>query len=226
MAIFMVASVCSAQSLDEIVNKYYAASGIEHLEKAQTAVLKGNVSMMGMDLPMTVMVKRPNKIRVVQEFSGMEIIMTYDGEKGFMINPLSGITTPTELPLDQVSGVLEQNVLDDQLMAAFRAGKATLSGEESVDGKPAYKITVQSPGGNEVILFIDKGSFLIVKTMVTTEQMGQVMEVETYVRKYKVINGVTFGSEVAQYISGQEFGGMTIETIEFDKPLDDSLFWL
>ena len=48
LAAFLVASVCSAQSLDEIANKYYAANGIENLEKAQTMTMKGVVSQMGM----------------------------------------------------------------------------------------------------------------------------------------------------------------------------------
>jgi outer membrane lipoprotein-sorting protein len=71
MAIIMVASVCNAQSLDDIANKYYAANGIENLEKAQTMSMKGVVSQMGMELPITIMFNKPNKVKVIQEFNGM-----------------------------------------------------------------------------------------------------------------------------------------------------------
>ena len=86
----LVASVCSAQTLDEIINKYYAANGTEILEKASTLYIEGNVSQMGTDMPIIVSVKKPDKVKVVISFSGMDIITAFDGEKGYMINPLSG----------------------------------------------------------------------------------------------------------------------------------------
>ncbi len=93
----LVASVCTAQTLDEIVNKYYAANGTEVLEKATTLYMEGHMSQMGMEMPMTITVKKPNKVRVVITFSGMEIITTFDGEKGYMVNPLSGAAEPVEI---------------------------------------------------------------------------------------------------------------------------------
>lgn len=53
MAIGLMASVCSAQTLDEIVNRYYAANGTEILEKATTIFMEGNMSQMGTEMPMT-----------------------------------------------------------------------------------------------------------------------------------------------------------------------------
>ena len=70
----LVASVCSAQTLDEIINKYYAANGTEILEKASTLYIEGNVSQMGTDMPIIISVKKPDKVKVVISFSGMDII--------------------------------------------------------------------------------------------------------------------------------------------------------
>jgi len=226
LAAFMVASVCSAQSLDEIANKYYAANGIENLEKAQTLTMQGTISQMGMELPITIMVKKPNKVKVLQEYSGMEIIVLFDGEKGYMVNPLTGSSDPVEIPGDQLSNIQEYNVFRDSFLEAFKAGRVTLDGEEDVEGKPAFKLTITSEAGTTTTLFIDKGSYLTVKTAQTVNQMGQEMLVESYVREHKVINGARFGTVIAQFVNGSELGGMTFEKIEIDTPIDDSVFKL
>jgi len=226
LAVIMVASVCSAQSLDEIANKYYAATGIEKLEKAQTIIMQGTASQMGMDIPITIMGKKPDMVKMVQEFNGMEIIIAYDGVKGFMVNPLTGASDPVEMTAEQLSGVKEYNVFKDSFMEAYKAGRVKLEGEEAVEGKPAYKLSVTSESGTTTTSYIDKESYLVVKTAQTVSQMGQEMLVESYVREYKEINGVKFGTKIAQFVEGSEMGGMTFEKIEFDTPIEDSVFKL
>jgi outer membrane lipoprotein-sorting protein len=226
LAALLVASVCSAQSLDEIVNKYYAANGTENLEKATTLSMEGRVSQMGVEMPMNIMVKKPDKVRMVITYSGMEIITTFDGEKGYMVNPLAGMAEPMEIPAEQLSGVQEYNMFRDNLLESFKAGRLKLEGEEAVDGKPAYKLIVTDEAGKPTTVFIDKESFLTVKSVATVEQMGQVMEVESYMKEYMEVGGAKFVKVVTQMVNGMELGGMTVDKVELDKELDDSLFKL
>jgi hypothetical protein len=226
LAAIILASVCSAQTLDEIANKYYAANGLEKLENAKTMTLKGVVSQMGMELPLTIMVKKPNMVKVLQEFSGMEIIIAFDGEKAYMVNPMTGSTDPVELPAEQAGSVQQYNMFRDTFMDNFKAGRVTLDGEEAIDGKPAFKLTLTNETGEKTTYFIDKDSYLTVKTIQTVNQMGQEMEVETYIREHKVIDGIKFGTRIANFVNGAEMGGMTIETIEIDTPIEDSVFKL
>ncbi|MRR20549.1 hypothetical protein EG827_10225 [bacterium] len=222
----LVASVCSAQTLDEIVNKYYAANGSENIEKATTIVMQGMASQMGMEMPMVITVKKPNKVRMVITYTGMEIITTFDGEKGYMVNPAAGVTEPMEIPAEQLSGVQEYNLFRDNFLESFKAGRLKLEGEEAVNGKPAYKLTVTDEAGKASTIFLDKESFLTVKTVATVEQMGQVMEVESYVKEYIEVGGAKFPKVVVQMVNGMELGGMTIEKVEIDKEIDDALFKL
>lgn len=226
LAAIILASVCSAQTLDEIANKYYAANGLEKLENAKTMTLKGVVSQMGMELPLTIMVKKPNMVKVLQEFSGMEIIIAFDGEKAYMVNPMTGSTDPVELPAEQAGSVQQYNMFRDTFMDNFKAGRVTLDGEEAIDGKPAFKLTLTNETGEKTTYFIDKETYLTVKTIQTVNQMGQEMEVETYIREHKVIDGIKFGTRIANFVNGAEMGGMTIETIEIDTPIEDSVFKL
>ncbi len=226
LAAIMVVSVCSAQSLDEITNKYYAANGLENLEKAQTIVIKGIASQMGMELPLTIMVKKPNKVKILQEFNGMEIVMAYDGEKAYMINPMTGSTDAVEIPEEQAASVKEYNLFRDTFMESFKAGRVTLVGEEAVEGKPAFKLTMKSEAGAVTTYFIDKETYLTVKSVQTVSQMGQEMEVESYSKEHKVINGVTFATVITQFVNGAEMGGIKFESIEIDTPIEDSVFKL
>lgn len=226
MVSLLVASVCSAQTLDEIVNKYYAANGSENLEKATTLVMEGRVSQMGTEMPMSIMVKKPGMVKMIITYSGMEIITAYDGEKGFMVNPLAGMTEPMEIPAEQLGGIQEYNMFRDNLLEAFKDGRLKLEGEEDVDGKPAFKLTITDEDGTSSAVFVDKESFLTVKTVTSVEQMGQVMEVESYIKEYMEVGGVKFGKVVTQMVDGMELGGMTIDKIELDTPIDDSVFRL
>lgn len=220
----LVASVCSAQSLDEIVNRYYNANGTEKLEKATTLYMEGRATQMGTEMPMIISVKRPDKVKVIITYSGMDIITMYDGEKGYMVNPLAGMTEPVEIPAEQLSGVKEYNMFRNNVMDAFRAGKLKLDGEEQVNGKPAFKLTLTSESGDVSGLFIDKESYLTIKTTSKVSQMGQEMEVESYIKEYHDVNGVKFAKVITQMVNGMEMGGVTFDKVEIDREIADSVF--
>ena len=220
----LVASVCSAQSLDEIIKKYYAANGTEILEKASTLYIEGQMSQMGTEMPMIISVKKPNKVKVVFSFSGMDIVQAFDGEKGFMINPLTGGTDPIEMSAEQLSSIQDFNMFRDHMLDNFKAGRVKLEGTEDVNGKPAYKLSVTDEAGTVTGAFIDKESFLTVKTTAKVNQMGQEMEVESYMTEYMDVNGVKFPKVIKMMVDGMELGGMTYDKVEIDKVLDDSVF--
>ena len=220
----VIPSVCSAQTLDEIVNKYYMANGVEKIEKAGTIYVEAKVSQMGMELPMVISVKKPDKVKMVISIQGMDMINLYDGEKGYTVNPMAGSTDPIEMSAEQVSGMKQYNLLHDSFMEAFKANRVKLEGEEAVNGKPAFKLTVTDESGNVTTTFIDKDSYLVVKTVQKVSQMGQEMEVESYVKDYMDINGVKFPKTITQMVSGMEVGGITFEKAEIDKAIDDSVF--
>jgi outer membrane lipoprotein-sorting protein len=224
LAALMATSVCSAQTLDEIVNKYYAANGIENLEKANTIYVEGTVSQMGNEMPITITVKKPNKVKVVISFSGMDIITAFDGEKGYMVNPMTGATEPVEIPEEQLSSVQEYNMFRDNMLEAYKAGRLKLEGEEEVDGKPCYKVLITDETGNTTTAYIDKDTMLTFKAVSTVEQMGQKMTVESYIKEYMDVNGAKFAKVITQNVNGMELSGITFNKVEFDREIDDSIF--
>lgn len=222
----LMASVCGAQTLDEIINKNYSALGAESLEKAKTIYMEGRASQMGMEMPMVMQMKQPDKVRVVTTFNGMDIILAYDGVKGYMLNPMTGATAPVELPQEQLGDVQRYNMFHNQLLDQFRAGKLKLLGEEDVNGKPAFKIETAAEEGKPSYIFIDKATSMIVKAVATVNQMGQDYEVETYTKEYMDVNGIKFPKVTTSFVNGMEAGGMTFDKVEIDREMDDSIFTL
>ncbi len=135
-AIFtMTFTTINAQSLEDIVKKYSSAIKADQLASVATIKITGKMSTMGMEMPMTMYMKNPNKIKVVYSFNGQEMVSAFDGEKGFMVNPMTGSTTPVELTGDQLKQVQNNNVFSNEMLNYFKNGKLTLEGEESVNGQ-------------------------------------------------------------------------------------------
>jgi hypothetical protein len=90
-------SVINAQTLDEIVKKYSAATKLDKVMSLKTIKITGSMTMMGAEMPLTMWMKNPNKLRTVSSFQGQEMIQTFDGVKGYMVNPMTGSTVPKEM---------------------------------------------------------------------------------------------------------------------------------
>src|SRR4030042_6291196 len=93
----LAAAAINAQSLDEIVKKYAVANKLDQVSGKQTIKITASLSMMGMEMPMEMWMKKPNKIKSVTNFNGQEIVQVFDGEKGYMINPMAGSNVPVEM---------------------------------------------------------------------------------------------------------------------------------
>ncbi len=212
-----------AQSLDDVLKKHYAATGQEKLAAVKTFYVKAKISMMGMDMPMTIQMKKPDKFRIEMEAMGQKIIQAYDGETGWMQNPMAGAGT-TDLAGPELKQAMSQADLEGELYNYEKKGhSAELLGKVNADGKEAYKIKLTNADGTVKDYFIDAGTYLINKIKVTIESMGQTVDVETKVSEYKDINGIKMGSkmEISTPMGNQS---MIMEEIKLDESMDDSIF--
>jgi len=223
-ASLLVISVAGAQSLEDIVSKYSSAIKADQLAKVSTIMITGKMSTMGMEMPMTMFMKNPNKIKVVYSINGQEIVSAFDGEKGYMINPMTGSSNPVELTGAQLQQVQNSNVFSNEILNYFRNGKLVLEGEENVNGKPAFKVKASPDGTTPVYMFIDKDSFLLVKTTARVEQMGTTMDVESVMTDYVENNGVVMPKKTTASANGMEAAVITFDKIEVNVPIEDTVF--
>jgi hypothetical protein len=215
----IIMSVVSAQSLEEIVKKYTEANKLDKVANLKTIKITANMSMMGMEMPMVMWMKNPNKFKSVTTFNGQDMVQVFDGEKGFVVSPMTGSTEPVEMTPDQVKQTLRSSMFQNYMATYLKNGQLTLAGEENVKDKPAYKIEATVEGGTVIDMFIDKSSYFMVKTATTVS--GVTME--SYFTDYSETNGIMIPMKTS--ISAQGMDILTNFTkVEVDLPMEDSIF--
>lgn len=216
-------SVISAQSLDEIVKKYTEANKLDHVSSLKTIKVTANLSIQGMEMPMVLWMKNPNKIKSVTSFNGQDMIQVFDGEKGYVVNPMAGSTDPVEMTPDQVKQTLRNSMFQNFMANYFKNGQLTLDGEDKVNDKPAFKIKATIEGGTVIDMYIDKSSYFLVKTSTTTSQGGMTVTVDSYPTDYTETSGVMIPMKTTTSAQGMDIL-INFTKVEVDVPMEDSVF--
>lgn len=216
-------NVASAQSLNDILEKHFKAVGQEKIVAAQSYFIKAKISQMGMELPMEMKMKRPNKFRLEIEMQGQKMIQAYDGEKGWMIAPWLS-PDPQDLSGDQLKQAMDQAYLEGELYNFKEKGHtADFIGKVNLEGKEAYKIKLTTNDGSVKDYFIDVETYLIVMIKAKLSAMGQEIEVEQKMSEYKNFNGVNMATKIE---SNTPMGvmGVVIEELKCNQEFDDAIF--
>jgi hypothetical protein len=223
MAGLIMMSVINAQTLDEIVKKYTEANKLDHVASLKTIKITANMSVAGMEMPMTFYMKNPDKIKSVTSFNGQDMVQAYDGEKGYSINPMTGSTDPVEMTPEQVKQTLRSNIFQNSMANYLKNGQLALAGEENVNDKPAYKIKATVEGGLVIDMFIDKSSYFLVKTSTTTEMNGMTVTMDSYPSDYTETNGIMIPMKTTTSAQGMDII-INFTKVEVDLPMEDSFF--
>jgi hypothetical protein len=212
----------NAQTLDEIVKKFTEANKLDKISNIKTVKITANMSMMGMEMPVTMWMKSPNKIKNVMSINGQDMIQVFDGVKGYMVNPMAGSTDAVEMTEEQINSLTRNNLLKNKVAEYLKDGKLALEGEETINGKPAFKIKVNIPEATST-MYIDKESYFVVKTLTDINQGGQSMTVESYPSEYTETNGLMLPMKTTASAGGMDMV-TTFTKVEVDIPMEDSVF--
>ncbi|NQU55413.1 MAG: hypothetical protein HQ522_23090 [Bacteroidetes bacterium] len=225
LLILIVASVnvIRAQSLETILEKHFQAVGQDKIVGAGTFFMKAKISQMGMEFPMEMKMKRPDKFRLEMEMQGQKMIQAYDGEKGWMIAPWLS-PDPQELVGDQLKQAMNQANFEGELYDYKKKGHAMeFAGKVNLEGKEAYRIKLSAKDGSIENYFIDAETYLISKVKSKVSAMGQEVAVEKKMSDYKDFNGVFMATKME---SVTPMGNMNIiiEEFKIDQKFDDAIF--
>src|SRR5438128_466077 len=94
------AATASAQTLDDLIAKNYAARGHDKLKLVQSLRISGRMSSMEMgvaEAPLVLVQKRPSLTRMDVNFKGMTVVAAYDGTTAWQIMPFFGSDEPQKL---------------------------------------------------------------------------------------------------------------------------------
>ena len=212
-------------SLDAVLAKYYQASGIDKIKEWKTLTMTGKSIAQGMEFPVTILMKRPGKMRTEVEVQGNKMLQVIDGEAGWSVIPWSGSTVPQDMTVDEAKAMKDQADFEGPLFNWKEKGhKVELIVKEDMEGNSVYKIKVTRANGNIETYFIDAENFIPLKVSSVYKFQGNDVENDTYPGNYKEVNGAMMPFSVENKSKGQTVSSVIIDKYEVDKEMDDNLF--
>lgn len=228
-----VAGALQAQTADELVAKNLAAKGgVAKLKAVQGMRITGRVTLPnaggGLEIPMTILTKRPNRFRQESTVQGQKVVIAYDGKSAWMLNPLMTGDKPVPIEGDRAELLKQQADLDGPLVDYKEKGTAIeVMGTEDMDGKKLYKLKVTPKTGRTTYLFLDAETGLEAKTVMDApadpNSGAPAATMEIQFSNYQNVGGLMMPHTIQQKLNGQ-VAQVNIEKIELSPAVDESLF--
>ncbi len=215
-----------AQTVDEIVAKNLEAKGgLEKLKATNSVRMMGTALVQGTSVPVTTVSKRPNMMRNEIEMGGQKLVQAFDGTSMWMLVP--GMPAQ-EVPPGPQTEMLKRG-LNSQFDPPFvdykeKGHKIELQGKESEAGKDVYHLVVTPKEGPVSHYYIDAATGLETRTVTEIEDPAMKGKMETRMTDYRNIDGRMVPFSMTQMVNGTTVAEMKFEKVEFNVPIDDTLF--
>lgn len=229
LALVMIISlnlIAADLTVDDVIKKHIESmGGYEKLKSINSMKVTVKFIMQGIEGPAVVFNKRPNKFRLNATIQGMEMVQAYDGNIAWGIFPWGGNSDPQKLTEQQTKDLAEEADIDGALVDYQSKGhQVELMGKEDLEGTETYKLKVTTKNGNIRYIYMDSEYFLPIKITSKVKQGESEYEIDTYQGDYKEVDGllIPYSSEVK--MGGNTIRQMTLEKVEINPDVDDSLF--
>jgi hypothetical protein len=215
-----------AQTADEIFSKHIdAVGGKERLSGINSIKIEANMQVMGNDAPTNVVVLNGKGYRSESEFNGAKIIQVYTDRGGWMVNPMAGANTPTEMPEEQVKGGQAQIYVIPYLDYAAKGGKVEYLGQQKIGEVNAYKVKLTDKNGLATTYFFDPSNYYMIQATRTAEMMGQQMDLTMTFSDFKKTDyGWVMAQTTNVNMGGQFDITSKINKVEVNTAVDEKIF--
>jgi hypothetical protein len=230
LAIFCAGAVArpaAAQGLpkgEEILEKYIAATGGKAAyEKCKNRIAKGtlDIASAGIQGPMTIYAAAPNKMYMEAELGGIGKIE--DGTDGQVAWSISAVQGPRLKKGAEKVSTLRNADFYGVINWRKRFKKVECVGEQSIDGKPCYKLELTTPEGQLHTHYYDKSSNLLLKSTTTQETQNGKLPVESSFSDFKKVDDLLMPFKTKQKVLGQEVV-IALEKVEQNVKLPENRF--
>ena len=220
----MPAGLTYAQTADEIVaSNLKAKGGIEKLKSISSVKMIGKMTAQGREMPMTVYSKRPNLLRQDIKLPVGSVVQAFDGTTAWVIPP--GEEAAREVTGPQAEGARKNADFDSPLLDyAAKGHKIELVGKEKAGGADVYHLRLVKKDGAIEHYYIDATTNLEVKRTAEVDAGGATQLLESELSDYKPIDGMMIPHTIKQSMGGMPVSQMTIDSIVFNGPMEDTLF--
>jgi outer membrane lipoprotein-sorting protein len=214
----------AAQTVDEIVARNYQAKGGDKWKSTQSMRLTARVNIQGMELPMTIVSKRPNLMRQDMTFQDVAIVQAYDGTVGWTINPMAGSADPVEVPAAVAESLKEQADFDGPLVDYKAKGHTVvLVGTEDLNGTKVHHLKLTKKDGKTTEYYIDAEKGVELKVVSEADLGMGPTKVETELSNYQLVDGILVPMSIRQNAATGPVS-IAVDKVEFNVAVDDAFF--
>ncbi len=221
-------SVAELEDLDAVLSAHYEALGGKEKLEAVEAVQFLGVMTIGEDLeaPFVMTLKRPLKSRLEFTVEGRLGVQAFDGSTAWSISPMMDESSAALMPEEQATAMAEQADLDGPLIDWESKGhRLVLLGVEELESGAAYKIEVTLATGTVRNYFLDTSSHLIVRQVGKVTLQGEELEIETFLKNYKEVDGLKFAHLIESRAKGAPGGQrFQVDQVDLNLEVSDDLF--
>ena len=228
LAAFLLFGGLNAQEMtaDELIaSTIETMGGAEAMAELENMKMKALVSMGPMELPGIMYSARPNKQHMKINIQGKELTQAYDGETAWMINPFEGGDAPKKMPEEEAKELTEATFEAGYINYAEKGNKVELEGKETIEGTETYKLKLTKANGTVEYHYFDTELFIPIMQSAEIKsgpQKGQYSQ--TFFSDFQEVNGGMMPFFLETKMNGETFQKITIETIEANVDIEDSLF--
>ncbi|MBP7344988.1 MAG: hypothetical protein RL135_2111 [Bacteroidota bacterium] len=222
LVVFAAVASLSAQTADEVINKYVTAiGGADKWSKIQSLKVEGQIEVQGLAIPFTMQAVHMKGMRVDAEFQGNKIIDITTPTKGWSQNPLMGKSSLEAITPEELKSKLDELDVQDEFVNYKEKGSTVeFLGKEEEEGTSYNKVKLTTKNGNEKTYYFDLVTNLIYKEETTTKQQGQEVKSSVKYLDYKTLeNGIKMAFK-------SDMGMMMIVTnkVTINPTIDETIF--
>ncbi len=207
-----------AQTVDEVVNKYIdALGGKDKLSSLKSVKLSGNLNIQGFDIAITTTKLHMKGIRSDFSVNGTDNYQILTPEKGIMFIPVQGMTSPTDMPEDQVKAGQSQLDVQSSLLNYKEKGTTVeLLGKEGDN----FKLKVTYKNGISTTYFIGANDYRLNRSVSKRTINGEETDIEVTYSNYKQnADGYWFA-----YSTSSSQGDYSYDKIDTNIAVDENIF--
>lgn len=222
LVVFASIASLSAQTADDVINKYVAAiGGADKWSKIQSLKVEGQIEVQGVAIPFTMQALHMKGMRVDAEFQGNVIIDITTPTKGWSQNPLMGKSSLEAITADELKTKIDELDVQDEFVNYKEKGSTVeYLGKEEEEGTSYNKVKLTTKNGNEKTYYFDLTTNLIYKEESTVKQQGQEMKQAVKYLDYKTLeNGIKMAFKT-------DLGMMMMVTnkVTINPTIDEAIF--
>jgi hypothetical protein len=217
-----------AESVDDVVSAYIEArGGAERLRGVRTLRMTGRLVLPGIEAPLVLELKRPDKVRTELTVEGQSSVRAYDGKVAWTLPPLPG-ASPQPLPEEPSEELRAQADVDLSPLVDSEAKGFTveLSGRETLPGGEAWRLVVRGGPSSPRSLYVSVDSHLVVRTEETRTLDGEPVEFVSEITDYRKVDGLAYPHRLRSGPRDEPDAWQTLEIdrIDVNPPLGDARF--